>query len=120
MQYIAKDVQLTMKRLGVNADFTPSEEDGKTFINSTDFDMQPMIFQSIRVKGRVHIERYETSTEISVYLKYEYRDWNNGENGTSIGSMEYRMRKDDYDNDVTLIDGICGFSAIEKKKGLTI
>ncbi len=118
MRYVANDIQKTMKRLGVWAEFTPIEIDGRINISSADFDLHPMIFKSIHVNGAVYVVKSDNDIIIRVRLGYDYVDWNDSINGTYIGMMEYIINANNYDNDTVYENG--SITTIKKIKSVTV
>ena len=117
LSYIAKDIQKTCERLGIYAEFTPKSE---KLIESSDFKVQPSIFESIHIEVNLYLETDEDddTIDITACLRYRYTHWDGGENGCSLGSMEYHMLKSNYNNDRAYLDS--SLCLIEKSRGLTI
>ena len=119
LSYIAKDIQKQCERLGIYAEFTPTDDEKR--IVSSDFKMQPAIFESIHVEGLVYIESDDDRDDLVVFtvsLSYRYTHWDGGENGCRIGYADYQMLKSNYDKDKAYLDD--RFCLIEKLRGISL
>lgn len=126
IDYILADIKTQCERLGIYADFKAVEK--KNYANepylameSTPFRMMPMIFKSINIAGRFWAEPWakdKNYTQITVSMDYEWQSFDNGENGTRLGSCVYLV--DNAINDlkeVTKGDYVMYFG---KKKGIAL
>ena len=118
LDYIAKDIQSKMTRLGIVADFKAVEDKdymGQTYtkIVSSDFIMQPMKFKDIHAEGRIWVEDYAKYPDcklITVQIELKWNHWDGGSNGMRYGSFQYCIDNEFYDNDeAQYVENVKGF-----------
>lgn len=101
LNYIVKDINLSVARLGINTQLSLVEKESyvKTQyweIDSTPFQTMPMIFKDIKLKGDVYIledGKKEGVVKITVRLDYRYHCFDGGSNGHQLGLITYEIDK---------------------------
>ena len=118
LDYIAKDIQSRMTRLGIVADFKAVEAQddmGQTYTKfvSSNFIMQPMIFKDIHAEGRIWVEDYAKYPDcklITVQVELKWNHWDGGSNGMRYGSFQYCIDNELYANDeAQYVESVKGF-----------
>ena len=116
---IVNDTHYVMLRLGVNCQFTlgtAKNYRGEEYITlvGSNFIMQPMIFKNIHVEGIVKqvANEKEDFIDFIVRLEYQFTTWDNGNNGTDIGRIIYRIENKWAEKDNALF--------MDKIKGLEL
>lgn len=102
LDYIIKDIETTCKHLGVFAEFSIKTKqdyrgDEYSVIESTDFQMTPMIFKRIHVLGTICVKDSLMDSDydsVSFRLEYQYELFDGGSNGCLLGMTRYLVRKD--------------------------
>lgn len=101
LNYIVKDINLSVARLGINTQLSLVEKESyvKTqywTIDSTPFQIMPMIFKDIKLTGDVYIledEKKEDVIKVAVRLDYRYHCFDGGSNGHQLGLITYEIDK---------------------------
>ncbi len=122
IDYILKDIELSVARLGINTKFSINEE--KICLNgikaiSSHFLTKPMLFKEIRLIGQIFIDEIEEHVKLTILLDYRYKTFWNGDDGHSLGNLVYVTSKEFWDK----YKGINPSKAeceIDKIKGLAI
>lgn len=96
LEYILKDIEITCRRLGINAKFSINTEDdykGEPFttIQSTSFQTMPMLFRDIHIEGTVRAKSCTGCVQVVFNLEYRVTTFENGYNGFSLGRMIYEV-----------------------------
>lgn len=96
LKYILDDIELTCRRLGINAKFSiNTEEDykGESFskIESTSFQTMPMLFKEIHIEGTVRAKSCAGCVQVVFNLEYRVHTFDNGYNGFNLGRMIYEI-----------------------------
>lgn len=96
LKYILNDIELTCRRLGINAKFSiNTEEDykGEPFskIESTSFQTMPMLFKEIHIEGTVRAKSCTGCVQVIFNLEYRVQTFENGYNGFNLGRMIYEV-----------------------------
>lgn len=96
LEYILKDIEITCRRLGVNAKFSINiNEDYKgepfTTIVSTSFQTMPMLFKDIHIEGTVRAKSCTDCVQVIFNLEYRVQTFENGYYGFSFGRMIYEV-----------------------------
>lgn len=102
LNYIVKDVNLSVARLGINTQLSIVEEkdyknEAYLGIDSTPFQTMPMIFKTIKLDGHIYImedKKNENIIKIAIRLDYRYQTFGDGSNGHSLGMIQYEVEKD--------------------------
>lgn len=118
VSFIAKDIQKTCEKLGIYADF---KQTGDKVIESDCFRLQPAIYKDIFVRVDLYVNQdteYEEDMVITCNLRYRYTMWDGGMNGCNLGQIDYRVQKENWDDDRVYLDD--GYSLVNKQKGLVI
>ena len=126
LDYIVKDVNLSVSRLGINTQLQVVEKkDCKDkpylVIDSTPFQTTPMIFKSIKLDGNITIVQAESDDEtvtVAIGLSYRYQTFEDGSNGHRLGTFIFDIDKhcwDKWDGDKTFVK-----YEIKKVQGLEI
>lgn len=102
VNYIIRDVELTINRLGINATlFIRKDEDyrGNAFekLVSTSFQTMPVLFREIHIEADAYIkdmpERPDDYMYVTFNLRYYYRTFDSGTNGCELGTVTYQVDK---------------------------
>ena len=102
LDYIINDVEITIHRLGINAQLSIEVEKdyrGNEYekLVSTSFQTMPMLFKDIRLDGNIAIrdkvDAPNDFLEVYVYLYYYYHTFDNGSNGHTLGSIVFEVDK---------------------------
>ncbi len=102
LDYIIKDVELTINRLGINATlYIRQDKDykGNAFekLVSTSFQTMPMLFKEIHIEADYNIrdmaEKPDSFMEVTLNLDYYYRTFDGGTNGHNLGRVIYEVDK---------------------------
>lgn len=110
VNYIIKDVELTINRLGINATlFIRKDENyrGDAFekLVSTSFQTMPVLFKEIHIEGDFYLRdmpgQPDDFFEVTFNLHYYYRTFDGGTNGHDLGRVTYKIDKhyDEKGND---------------------
>lgn len=102
LDYIINDVEITIHRLGINAQF--SVEVRKDYrgceyekLVSTSFQTMPMLFKEIHLEGyiaiRDKVDAPNDFLEVQVNLDYYYHTFDNGSNGHTLGRIVFEVDK---------------------------
>ena len=102
LDYIINDVEITIHRLGINAQLSIEVEKdyrGNEYekLVSTSFQTMPMLFKDIRLDGNIAIrdkvDAPDDFLEVYVYLYYYYHTFDNGSNGHTLGRIVFEVDK---------------------------
>lgn len=102
LNYIIKDVELTINRLGINATlFIRKDENyrGDAFekLVSTSFQTMPVLFREIHIEADCYIRdmpgQPDDFMEVTLNLRYYYRTFDGGTNGHNLGRVIYKVDK---------------------------
>lgn len=96
LKYILSDIELTCKRLGINAKFsikTEKDYSGKPYelIESTSFQTMPMLFKEIHIEGNIAAMSTTGSIRVIAILEYRYKTFESGYNGCALGKVIYEV-----------------------------
>ena len=127
LNYIVKDINLSVARLGINTQLSVVEErdyrnEPYLAIDGTPFQTMPMVFKTIKLDGKVYIledKKNEDIIKVAVRLDYRYQTFDDGSNSHELGMVEYEVDKDYWSR----WDGVYDKYArnyIFKTKGLAI
>lgn len=127
LNYIVKDINLSVARLGINTQLSVVEEKdyaGNPYLKvcSTPFQTMPVMFKDITLEGNIYVEednRNEDAMKVTVRLNYRYHYFDGGSNGHPLGDCQFTVDKDYWKN----WDGVnenWASSNIYKIKGLAI
>ena len=127
LSYIAKDISISVARLGINTRFLVVKKkdyknDPYLALESTPFQTMPMIFKDIKLEGRIFVnlsEEEDRIVNIRVSLEYSYHTFDGGYNGHQLGYLRYQVEKNCWDT----MDGSedAWFrNRVIKEQGLTI
>ena len=127
LNYIIKDVELSLARLGINTQLSIVEEkdyknENYLAIDSTPFQTMPMIFKTIKLDGHIYImedKKKENIIKITIRLDYRYQTFDDGSNGHSLGMIQYDVEKD-YWEGWNGVNARYAQNYIFKTKGLSI
>ena len=105
LNYIVKDINLSVARLGINTQLSVvTDEDyaGREYlkVESTPFQTMPVLFRAINIEGSVYVHQSKTDEEIIeviVALDYRYTFFNGGSNGHTLGNFKYEVDKRCWD-----------------------
>lgn len=105
LSYIAKDITLSVTRLGINTRLLVVEK--KDYKNnpylvfeSTPFQTTPMMFKEIKLEGNIYIREDETDDGfiyVIVDLDYRYNFFDGGSNGHKLGMCKYKICRGYWD-----------------------
>lgn len=126
LDYIVKEVNLSVSRLGINTQLQLVEkkdckDNPYLAIDSTPFQTTPMIFKSIKLDGNITFiptNADEGKVIIAVGLSYRYQTFDDGSNGHKLGTFIFNVEQhcwDKWDGDKTFVK-----YEIEKVQGLEI
>ena len=96
IDYILADVNLSLSRLGISEPLVEVELLGdKVYrqFETAPIKLSPMIFEKINVVGTLFLEEKEQNDFIMINLRYSWRSFGGGSNGTELGSVVYRVEK---------------------------
>ena len=101
VKYIINDVELTMKRLGINVQLSIEQcedynHDKFDKIVSTSFQTMPMLFKEIHIEGDINVITKETEEDyckVVINLDVRYTHFDGGTNGHNLGKIMYLANK---------------------------
>lgn len=96
LKYIIDDIELTCKRLGINAKFsikTKNDYSGRPYelIESTSFQTMPMLFKEIHIEGNITAMSTTGSIRVIATIEYRYQTFESGYNGCTLGKVIYEV-----------------------------
>ena len=97
VNYIINDVELTIKRLGINVQLSIEQcedynHDKFDKLISTSFQTMPMLFKEIHIEGNVYVITRETEEDyckVIINLDVRYTYFDGGTNGHELGKIMY-------------------------------
>lgn len=127
LNYIVKDINLSVARLGINTQLSIVEKKdykNKPYlaIGSTPFQTMPIIFKTIKLNGYIYVledEKNENIVKVVASLDYHYQTFDDGSNGHSLGRVQYEVDKEYWTRQGD-IDERYAQNYIDKTKGLSI
>lgn len=101
VNYIINDVELTIKRLGINVQLSIEQcedynHDKFDKIVSTSFQTMPMLFKEIHIEGDINVitrETEEDNCKVIINLDVRYTHFDGGTNGHNLGKIMYLADK---------------------------
>lgn len=101
VNYIINDVELTIKRLGINVQLSIEQRedynhDKFDMIVSTSFQTMPMFFKEIHIEGNINVITKETEEDyckVVINLDVRYTHFDGGTNGHELGKIMYVVDK---------------------------
>ena len=101
VNYIINDVELTIKRLGINVQLSIEQcedynHDKFDKIVSTSFQTMPMLFKEIHIEGDINVITKETEEDyckVIINLDVRYTHFDGGTNGHNLGKIMYLADK---------------------------
>lgn len=101
VNYIINDVELTIKRLGINVQLSIEQRedynhDKFDMIVSTSFQTMPMLFKEIHIEGNINVITKETEEDyckVVINLDVRYTHFDGGTNGHKLGKIMYVVDK---------------------------
>ena len=101
VNYIINDVELTIKRLGINVQLSIEQcedynHDKFDKIVSTSFQTMPMLFKEIHIEGNINVITKETEEDyckVVINLDVRYTHFDGGTNGHELGKIMYVVDK---------------------------
>lgn len=101
VNYIINDVELTIKRLGINVQLSIEQcedynHDKFDKIVSTSFQTMPMLFKEIHIEGDINVitrETEEDNCKVIINLDVRYTHFDGGTNGHNLGKITYLADK---------------------------
>ncbi len=101
VNYIINDVELTIKRLGINVQLSIEQcedynHDKFDKIVSTSFQTMPMLFKEIHIEGDINVITRETEEDyckVVINLDVRYTHFDGGTNGHNLGKIMYLADK---------------------------
>lgn len=101
VNYIINDVELTIKRLGINVQLSIEQcedynHDKFDKIVSTSFQTMPMLFKEIHIEGDINVITKETEEDyckVVINLDVRYTHFDGGTNGHNLGKIMYLADK---------------------------
>lgn len=101
VNYIINDVELTIKRLGINVQLSIEQckdynHDKFDMIVSTSFQTMPMLFKEIHIEGNINVITKETEEDyckVVINLDVRYTHFDGGTNGHELGKIMYVVDK---------------------------
>lgn len=101
VNYIINDVELTIKRLGINVQLSIEQRedynhDKFDMIVSTSFQTMPMLFKEIHIEGNINVitkEAEEDYCKVVINLDVRYTHFDGGTNGHELGKIMYVVDK---------------------------
>lgn len=109
LDYILNDVKLSLSRLGINTELSVEETSkGGIKLQSNPFQTMPVLFKNLYIDGNVYVIDSKDDEDsgfnyIRIDMNYRWETFNRGYNGTSLGYITYRVRKD-INESITLDD----------------
>ena len=98
VNHIISDVQLSIQRLGINAQLSIVELEDYQHekyekIVSTSFQTMPMLFKEIHIEGRVCVmnDKTEGYSAVVIRLGVKYTHFNGDTNGHELGKITYSV-----------------------------
>ena len=112
VNYIISDVELTIQRLGINAQLSIvqcEDYNHKKFdkVISTSFQTMPMLFKEIHIEGDINViedEKDEDICKVIINLNVGYTYFDGGMNGHKLGKIMYVADKSYNGTDTGHID----------------
>lgn len=107
LNYIINDVETTLHRLGVNVQLSIEKRDnyhGDSYevLVSNSFQTTPMLFKEIHIEGGISVSDKvgdpDSKLVISVGLGYQYKLFDGGGNGHTLGRIIYEADKNFKDD----------------------
>lgn len=97
VNYIINDVELTIKRLGINVQLSIEQCEDYNHekfdkLISTSFQTMPMLFKEIHIEGDVNVITKETEEDyckVIINLDVRYTHFDGGTNGHKLGRIIY-------------------------------
>lgn len=97
VNYIINDVELTIKRLGINVQLSIEQCEDYNHekfdkLISTSFQTMPMLFKEIHIEGDVNVITKETEEDyckVIINLDVRYTHFDGGTNGHELGNIMY-------------------------------
>lgn len=97
VNYIINDVELTIKRLGINVQLSIEQCEDYNHekfdkLISTSFQTMPMLFKEIHIEGDVNVITKETEEDyckVIINLDVRYTHFDGGTNGYNLGKIMY-------------------------------
>ena len=98
LKYILNDIELSCRRLGINAQFSLNEDKdykGKLYekIVSNSFQTMPMLFKEVHIEGEIMAVDSDGVIKVVINLEYRYQTFNDGYFGCSLGRIIYNIDK---------------------------
>ena len=101
VNYIINDVELTIKRLGINVQLSIEQCEDYNHekfdkIVSTSFQTMPMLFKEIHIEGDINVitrETEEDNCKVIINLDVRYTHFDGGTNGHNLGKIMYLADK---------------------------
>ena len=101
VNYIISDVELTIKRLGINVQLSIEQcedynHDKFDKIVSTSFQTMPMLFKEIHIEGNINVIANGTEEDyckVIINLDVRYTYFDGGTNGHNLGKIIYLADK---------------------------
>ena len=123
VNYIINDVELTIKRLGINVQLSIEQcedynHDKFDKIVSTSFQTMPMLFKEIHIEGDINVitrETEEDNCKVIINLDVRYTHFDGGTNGHNLGKITYLADKSYNSTDTRHIN-----MYVDKVKSLAI
>lgn len=102
LNYIVKDINLSVARLGINTNLSVVET--KDYANrlylkvdGTPFQTTPMIFKWIKLDGSIHIKDTQETVMVAAKMDYRYQTFDDGSNGHQLGQFKFEIAKHCWD-----------------------
>lgn len=97
VNYIINDVELTIKRLGINVQLSIEQcedynHDKFDKLISTSFQTMPMLFKEIHIEGNIYVIANKTEEDcykVVINLDVRYTHFDGGTNGHELGRIIY-------------------------------
>lgn len=97
VNYIINDVELTIKRLGINVQLSIEQcedynHDKFDKLISTSFQTMPMLFKEIHIEGNIYVIANKTEEDcckVVINLDVRYTHFDGGTNGYELGRIIY-------------------------------
>lgn len=101
VNYIINDVELTIKRLGINVQLSIEQCEDYNHekfdkLISTSFQTMPMLFKEIHIEGDINVITRETEEDyckVVINLDVRYTHFDGGTNGHNLGKIMYLADK---------------------------
>jgi len=98
---IEQAMQTAVSRLGIHVTFKAEIRKAYNgepfiFINSSEFQTFPVLFQSIRVTGEGGAKEYGDGLKLYFHVNYSYDHFGGGHNGCDIGTARFIIHPDGY------------------------